>query len=63
MKMPKKCVSIKNRAAVKMASRGADRRRLAQGLKPEELQRENSIFPPSYFDQHRILNFSSAIGK
>ena len=53
----------KNRSAVKAASRLSDRQRLDAGESPDRIQRENSIFPPGYFDRHRILNFSSAIGK
>lgn len=58
-----KDINLKQRAAVKMASRKADRQRLEQGESPVAMQRENSIFPPDYFKQHRILNFASAIGK
>ena len=58
-----KDITLKQRATVKMASRKADRQRLENGESPEAMQRENSIFPPDYFKQHRILNFASAIGK
>ncbi len=52
-----------SRAAVKNASRQADRQRLALGESPEVIQKENSIFPVGYFENHRILNFASSIGK
>jgi hypothetical protein len=55
--------SRKSRSAVKAASRLEDRQRLDAGESPERIQRENSIFPPGYFDRRRILNFSSAVGK
>lgn len=63
MKASKQQISPKSRAAAKVASRRADRQRLERGENPEVIQRENSIFPPGYFERHRILNFSSAIGK
>jgi hypothetical protein len=59
----KEIVNRKMRSAVKQASRKSDALRLKGGVAPAVIQRENSIFPPSYFEQHRILNFSSAIGK
>jgi len=58
-----KDINLKQRVAVKMASRKADRQRLEQGESTVAMQRENSIFPPDYFKQHRIINFASAIGK
>lgn len=60
---PAKRINRKSRAAAKAASRMEDRRRLDHGESPEVIQRENSIFPPGYFDKHRIVNFASAIGK
>lgn len=63
MRPSKKIVNHKSRAAVKMASRRADRQRLDHGESPEAIQQENSIFPPGYFERHRILNFASAIGR
>ncbi|MFM2171312.1 MAG: hypothetical protein RI957_1541 [Verrucomicrobiota bacterium] len=63
MKSPKQKVSLKSRAAEKAVSRREDRRRLENGESPEVIQRENSIFPEGYFERHKILNFSSAIGK
>lgn len=63
MKPSAQKASRKSRSAVKAASRLADRQRLDAGERPEHIQWENSIFPPGYFDRHRILNFSSAIGK
>jgi hypothetical protein len=52
-----------SRAAVKNASRQADLQRLALGESPEVIQKENSIFPVGYFENNRILNFASSIGK
>jgi hypothetical protein len=60
---PSKSINLKSRAAAKAASRKEDLRRLKNGESPEVIQRENSIFPPGYFRQHRINNFASAIGK
>ena len=58
-----KNINLNKRAVVKMASRRVDRQRLENGESQEAIQRENSIFPPDYFKQHRILNFASAIGR
>lgn len=63
MKFNNKGISIKNRAAAKKVFRREDAKRLARGVSPELIQRENSIFPSGYFEKHRILNFASAIGK
>ena len=60
---PPKSINLKSRAAEKMASRREDRMRLENGESPEIIQRENSIFPPGYFEQHRIINFASVVGK
>lgn len=60
---PSKSIDLKSRAAAKAASRKEDRRRLENGESPEAIQRENSIFPPGYFQRRRIINFASAIGK
>jgi hypothetical protein len=46
-----------------MASRREDRQRLENGESPEVIQRENSIFPPGYFEKHRIINLASVVGK
>lgn len=63
MKSKDKGISLKIRAAVKKASRRSDVERISQGVSPEVIQRENSIFPAGYFENRRILNFASAIGK
>ena len=63
MKPSEKSINLKSRAAEKAASRLEDRRRLENGESPEVIQRENSIFPPGYFEHHRIINFASAVGK
>ena len=60
---PPKSINLKSRAAEKMASRREDRRRLENGESPEVIQRENSIFPPGYFEKHRIINLASVVGK
>ena len=54
---------MKSRAADKAASRREDRKRLENGESPEVIQRENSIFPPGYFENHRFLNLASVVGK
>jgi hypothetical protein len=51
------------RAAAKAASRKKDRRRLENGESPDALQRENSIFPPDFFENGCFLNLASAVGK
>jgi hypothetical protein len=63
MKPSAKKLKPTSRAAVKMVSRDKDRQRLESGESPESIQRENSIFPARYFENHRILNFSTAVGK
>lgn len=60
---PPKSMNLKSRAADKMASRREDRRRLENGESPEALQRENSIFPPGFFENGRFSNLASVIGK
>jgi len=56
-------MKLKSRAAEKAASRMEDRRRLENGESPEAIQRENSIFPPGYFENGRFFNLSSVVGK
>jgi hypothetical protein len=63
MKPNDKEIRPENRSTAKKAARRNDAMRISQGFAPEAIQRENSIFPPGYFDQHRIRNFASAIGK
>ena len=60
---PSKKINLKSRASEKMASRREDRLRLENGEKPEVIQRENSIFPPHFFEQGRFSNLSSVVGK
>jgi hypothetical protein len=60
---PPKDLTLKSRAAEKMASRRADKQRLENGESPEVIQRENSIFPPGFFENHRIINLVSVVGK
>ena len=60
---PSKSINMKSRAAAKAASRRDDLKRLGNGDSPKVIQRENCIFPPGYFQQHRIINFASAVGK
>ncbi len=62
MKASKKSL-MEELAAVKKASRRADRERLENGENPEVLQRENSIFPPGFFEKGKFSNLSSVIGK
>ncbi len=63
MKPAAEKINLSNRAAVKRASRRADRQCLDRNDNPESIQRENSIFPAGYFQKNRILNFAAAIGK
>lgn len=51
------------RDAEKRASRRADEERLKAGEDPTVLQRENSIFPESFFKNARISNLKQAIGR
>lgn len=60
---PSKSINLKSRAAAKAASRREDRRRLENGESPEAIQRENSIFPPGFFESGRFLNLASSVGK
>jgi len=60
---PPKNMNLKSRSAEKMASRREDRRRLENGESPEVIQRENSIFPPGYFDGIKFTNLADAVGK
>ncbi len=60
---PSKSINLKSRAAAKAASRREDRRRLENGESPEVIQRENSIFPPGFFENGRIVNLASVVGK
>lgn len=60
---PSKSIDLKSRAAAKAASRKEDRRRLENGESPEAIQRENSIFPPGFFENGRFLNLTSSVGK
>ncbi|MFT6178198.1 MAG: hypothetical protein ACJAXZ_003443 [Akkermansiaceae bacterium] len=52
-----------SRAAVKRASRVADAARLKEGERPEDLQRENSIFPDDFFEGAQISNLKQAVGR
>ncbi len=46
----------------KAADRVRDWKRLANGeITPEELQRENSPFPPNFFAKARIVNLSQSL--
>ena len=63
MKARKQKVSRKSRAEEKMASRLEDQRRLENGEDPEVIQRENSIFPPGFFEKGRFINLASVVGK
>ena len=54
---------MKSRAAEKAASRMVDRQRLENGEPPDAIQRENSIFPPGYFENGQFLNLSSVVGR
>jgi hypothetical protein len=63
MKPPQKSLNLKCRAAEKAASRREDKQRLENGESPDVIQRENSIFPPGFFEKGRFLNLSSVVGK
>jgi len=63
MKAPKDKVSLKSRAAEKKVSRREDMQRLENGESPEVIQRENSIFPPDFFEKGRFVNLASVVGK
>jgi hypothetical protein len=60
---PSKKINLKSRASEKMASRREDRLRLENGESPEVIQRENSIFPPDFFETGRFSNLASVVGK
>lgn len=54
---------LEERAAEKRAARKEDLARLESGVSPELLQRENSIFPKSFFANARISNLKQAVGR
>ena len=60
---PPKPLTLKSRTAEKAASRREDRQRLESGESPEVIQRENSIFPPGYFDNLKFSNLADVVGK
>ncbi|MDP4624778.1 MAG: hypothetical protein NWT08_06540 [Akkermansiaceae bacterium] len=60
---PSEKFNRESRDAEKRASRLADEKRLKAGEDPEVLQRENSIFPKSFFKNARISNLKRAIGR
>lgn len=60
---PPENLNRKSRAAEKAASRREDQQRLENGESPDVIQRENSIFPPGFFDNDRFVNLSSVVGK
>ncbi len=60
---PPKPLTLKSRAAEKAASRREDKLRLEDGESPEVIQRENSIFPPGFFEKGRFSNLASVVGK
>ena len=55
--------NLANRAAVKKAARMDDERRLAEGVQPSEIQRENSMGPVGFFEGAEICNLPEAIGR
>jgi hypothetical protein len=63
MKPSQKSLNLKSRAVEKAASRREDKQRLENGESPDVIQRENSIFPPGFFEKGRFLNLSSVVGK
>jgi hypothetical protein len=52
-----------SRAAAKRAARREDLRRMAGGVSPAAIQRENSIFPADFFKDARISNLSKVVGR
>lgn len=60
---PSENFNRESRDAEKRASRRADEERLKAGEDPAVLQRENSIFPESFFRNARISNLKQAIGR
>jgi hypothetical protein len=54
---------LAKRAAQKRAARQKDRVQIQSGKNPESLQRENSIFPKSFFVDARISNLRQAVGR
>lgn len=63
MSQPEKKSLLEMRAAEKRAARLEDLVRLEGGESPESLQRENSIFPKSFFASARISNLKQAVGR
>jgi len=63
MPQPEKSSLLVKRAAQKRVARQKDHARLEGGMSPESLQRENSIFPKSFFANARISNLRQAVGR
>jgi hypothetical protein len=63
MSQPDQKSLLVKRAAQKRAARQEDLARLEGGMSPESLQRENSIFPKSFFENARISNLKQAVGR
>jgi hypothetical protein len=63
MPQPKEKSLLEERAAEKRAARKEDLARLESGVSAELLQRENSIFPKSFFANARISNLKQAVGQ
>lgn len=63
MPQPEEKNLLEERAAEKRAARKEDLARLEIGVSPELLQRENSIFPKSFFANARISNLKQAVGR
>jgi hypothetical protein len=63
MPQPEEKSLLEERAAQKRAARKEDLARLESGVSPELLQRENSIFPKSFFANARISNLKQAVGR
>jgi len=54
---------LARRLASKKVSRRQDRIRVQAGHDLDELQRENSILPKSFFKGRKISNFAEAVGR
>lgn len=63
MPQPEEKSLLEERADEKQAARKEDLARLESGVRPELLQRENSIFPKSFFANARISNLKQAVGR
>jgi hypothetical protein len=60
---PSRQVNRQSRSVEKAESRKEDLFQLSQGEQPNDLQRQNSIFPEGFFRKGKISNLAQAVGR